>query len=357
MRNGPAGSFLRWWLGELKKLLPASWRERLQHAMRRLTLELEAGQFRLGAEENHVIQWLESFSLEQDVPLLRQQLRSLLEKQDLLTAPRFLLLDQGRILRKELSLPKAAESNLQQVLAFEMDRQTPFRAADVYYTWRPLGGDKDPGQIRLELFVTPRKALDEKLETMSARGLAVSGVDIVVGGSTVGVNLLPPEKRFRSVNPRTRLNTGLAVAAVVLLVVVMVQSLNLRASRLEGLETAIAEVQDEARRVQRLREQVAETADAASFLTRRRAAAPLAVELLADVTEVLPDDTYLDRLVISGETVLLQGKSSNAQQLIEVVNKSESFDNAAFRGSTRLDAATGLEIFEINADVVTGGGS
>jgi hypothetical protein len=65
----------------------------------------------------------------------------------------------------------------------------------------------------------------------------------------------------------------------------------------------------------------------------------------------LPDDTYLDRLVVGQDTVQMQGKSQNAQQLIERVNASPLMDAAGFRGSTRLDARTGLEIFEINADV------
>ena len=38
-------------------------------------------------------------------------------------------------------------------------------------------------------------------------------------------------------------------------------------------------------------------------------------------------------------------------QLIELVNGSGLLDNAAFRGSTRLDARTGLEIFEVNAEI------
>ena len=52
----------------------------------------------------------------------------------------------------------------------------------------------------------------------------------------------------------------------------------------------------------------------------------------------------------------MQGKSQNAQQLIERVNESELLDAAAFRGSTRLDARSGLEIFEVNAQIVPGSG-
>lgn len=351
LRNGPAAAFCRWWYGELKQLLPLNWQQRLQYASRRVMLVLEPGQLQLGVEENHAIEWFESVSLQQDVVLQRQQIWGLLEQHDALEAPRFLALDQAHVLRKELTLPAATESNLQQVLAFEMDRQTPFRAADVYYTWKIAGSDNEPGQICVELFVVPRKPMDQSLEMLVARGLAASGIDVLDGGRALGINLLPPERRLRAANPQSRLNIALAAAALVLVVVVMAESLNFRAHTVSKLETAIADVQDEAKRVQRLREQVAETSEAASFLTRRRAQTPMAIELLADVTKILPDDTYLDRLVISQDGVLMQGKSRNAQQLIEGVNKSEILDNAAFRGSTRLDATSGLEIFEINAQI------
>ena len=108
--------------------------------------------------------------------------------------------------------------------------------------------------------------------------------------------------------------------------------------------------------VDRIRKQISGASEAAGFLATRRAESPLAVELLADITRILPDDTYLDRLVIGRNSVQLQGKSSNAQQLIERVNQSPYMSAAAFRGSTRLDARSGLEIFEINAQVSAAGG-
>ena len=67
----------------------------------------------------------------------------------------------------------------------------------------------------------------------------------------------------------------------------------------------------------------------------------------------MPDDTHLDRLVFGQASVQLQGKSQNAQQLIELVNESKLLTNASFRGSTRLDARSGLEIFEVNAAVLS----
>jgi general secretion pathway protein L len=347
IRSGPIGEFFIWWSDELKQLLPESWQARLRLATRRLILQFDAESMLLCLEENHEVRSLESFPLEQDGELAKKQVKALLDKDELNELPRFLALDSQRILVKELKLPIAAEGNLQQVLSFEMDRQTPFRASEVYFDWRNLPPGSEPGEIRLELVVAPRKFVDPLLDNLTGRGLAPAGIDVMQAGRTLGVNLLPAQLRQQSMNSRSRLNYGLAAATALLLVAVMMQSLGARADRIEKLDQAIAEVQDEARRVQKLKEQLDDTSEAASFLTRRRAESPLAVEIVAEVTTTLPDGTYLDRLVLGKDTVIMQGKSNNAQQLIELVNRSAMFAEAGFQGSTRLDNSSGLEIFEI----------
>jgi general secretion pathway protein L len=351
VRTGPVGKFFHWWVGELSQALPPAWQQKLQHAMRRSTFVLSGDSLIVGMDENRRLQTLDSFAFGQDTSLQRQQLHELLAKNDLTEAPRFLLLEQDTILSKEVSLPLAAEANLSQVLAFEMDRQTPFKASDVYFGWKILDRNAETGQIRLEINVIPRKEVDKSIQFLSARGLPPSGVDILEDGKTKGLNLLPAGQRVRMVNRKMRLNYALVGAAVVLLALVMTQSLYLRSHQVGELEVAISEVQGEARRVQRIKEQIRDTSEAAGFLTVRRDASPLAIELLADITRLLPDDTYLDRLVISETSVQMQGKSQNAQRLIELVNESELLDDASFRGSTRLDARSGLEIFEINANI------
>jgi general secretion pathway protein L len=238
-----------------------------------------------------------------------------------------------------------------------MDRQTPFRAKDIYFDWKILESGSDTGQIRVKIFLVPRSEVDGKLRALQALSLAPAGVDILDRGHTMGMNLLPAEQRVRQANRTARFNFVVAGATVILLALVMTQSLYLRSHQVAELEAAIAAVQDEARQVQRIKEQIGDSSEAATFLTIRRDESPLAIEILADITRILPDDTYLDRLVIGQTNVQIQGKSQNAQQLIEKVNESELFDAASFRGSTRLDARSGLEIFEVNANISNEGGS
>jgi len=107
--------------------------------------------------------------------------------------------------------------------------------------------------------------------------------------------------------------------------------------------------------VQRVENQIEEAMQSAGFLLRRRIESSTAVDVLAEVTRVIPDDTYLDRLMVGQGRVQMQGKSENAQRLIELVNQSSTFNEAAFRGPTRLDSRTQKEIFDLNADITVGG--
>lgn len=355
LKAGPAGHFFRWWMGELRQAMPASWQQKLEHALRRVTLALDDQSLRLGVDESRTQKSLEAYSLSQDAALQAQQIEDALIENDLEDAPRFLLLDINAVLWRRMTLPQAAESNLAQVLTFEMDRQTPFRASDVYFDWKIVDRGGESGQIKLDLYVAPRSEVDQQLKTLTDRGFRLAGVDIADSGITLGLNLLPHDQRARSSNPKGRINLVMIAACVILLALVMAQSLALRTHQITELEEAIANVQGEARKVMNIKKRIEDTSEAAGFLATRRAESPLAIEILADVTRILPDDTYLDRLVISKSSVQMQGKSQNAQQLIELVNESSLLEDASFRGSTRLDARSGLEIFEVNASVLGAG--
>jgi general secretion pathway protein L len=355
LRAGPAGKFFRWWTEELRQAMPDNWQRKLQHVLRRVTLSVTTEKLTLSVDRNRTLEPLETLIATQDVSLQGQQVEALLRQHELQEAPRFLLLEIDSILSRELKLPLATESNLAQVLSFEMNRQTPFGASDVYFDWKVLERQGDSGQILLQIFVAPRTEADELIRAASQWGFQLAGIDIRDGDHTLGLNLLPADQRTRSVNSKSRMNLALSAACAVLLAVVMTQSLSLRSHQVVELEEAITEVQGGAREVMSIKQRIEDSSEAAGFLAKRRAEAPLAIELLADVTRLLPDDTYLDRLVMTKTSVQLQGRSRNAQQLIELVNESVLLDEAEFRGSTRLDARTGLEIFEVNAEVLKAG--
>jgi general secretion pathway protein L len=351
LQASQVGRFFAWWTGELRALLPPALRARLLQARRAVVMRLSDTELELAVRDLDAQHELRRFPLAEDPRLHQQKLRAILVERELLEAPRELLLAEDEVLRREVILPLVAEGGLQQALAYEMDRQTPFRAPDVYFASRVLRRDREAGQLRAELLVAPKQPLDRRLEQLGARGLAPSVVDVVTQDGPAGVNLLPPEQRYRVADWRTRVNWALGGVAVLLLAGVMLQSLWLRQNQIGAVEDAIEGVREEAMRVQQIRQQIEDAREAAGFLGSRRAELLPTVKVIAEVTRVLPDDTYLDRLMIGEGTVQMQGKSSNAQRLIEIINQSGYFDEAAFRGPTRLDSRTQREIFDLTARI------
>jgi len=195
----------------------------------------------------------------------------------------------------------------------------------------------------------------QDIEKLRPLGMAPAGVDVELDGSPAGLNLLPPDLRHNVVKRRSRTNMFLAGGIVVLLMFVMAQSIWLRQHQLSEVREAIDEVREEAMQVQQIRKRITDASEAAGFMQVQRSASLPTVKVLAEVTRILPDDTFLDRLLISSESVQMQGKSQNAQQLIELVNSSSYFKDASFRGPTRLDTRTQKEIFDVTASLVLAG--
>jgi general secretion pathway protein L len=349
LTNGPAGQFFQWWGEELRNAMPAQLRARMQYARRKLLMQVVDGEIALSIDDAEVIQSLDSLSIDQDAQLQQQRIRELLQQHELTEVNRDLLLSESVVLRTEVVMPLAAEAGLRQALAYEMDRHTPFQAEDVFYTWRNMSRDREAGQLHFELYVTPREPVEANIELLKRLGLAPTGVDVASPDGPQGINLLPEALRYRIVNQKDRLNWAIGAVAVFLMAFVMAQSLWLRDHQVESIGEAIDSVRAEAMAVQQIRKQIDDAGEAAGFLQSHKIENGYKLEMLAELSGILPEDTYLDRLSMHADTVQMQGKSMNAQRLIELINASPYFENASFRGPTRLDNRSGKEIFDLSA--------
>ena len=348
--NGPAGQFFKWWGGELRNAMPSQLRERMQYARRKLLIQMGDGEILFSIENADSTQSLDAVATDQDMQLQQQRARDILQRHELTEVGRDLLLSEDVVLSTRVTMPLAAEANLRQALTYEMDRHTPFKAEEVLHDWRGLVRDREAGQIHFELYVTPREAVEAQVERLKRLGLAPTGVDVAGADGPLGLNLLPEAMRFHVVNQKSRLNLAIGAVAVFLMIFVMAQSLWLREHQVKVIGEAIDDVRAEAQAVQQIRKQIDDAREAAGFLQVRKIANGYKVEMLAELTRILPDDTFLDRLSMHEGTVQMQGKSGNAQSLIELINASPYFENASFRGPTRLDNRSGKEIFDLNAD-------
>jgi len=350
----PLPRFLAWWGRELASFLPASWRAALAERSDAVLLGTQARELVLWRQSGDASTELGRISLDeaaeaQNAAFVR--LRGQLDDPDL---RRFYCIDPKRTLRRSISLPTAAEDNLRQVLAFEMDRQTPFKADQVYFDYSV--GERSAGErnLQIELTVVPRTQLDTELAALAASGATLDGVDCwrdAPGTVRKGLNLLPAERRLKRKNLRLRLNLALAGAALVLLVTAMLLALANRESALAAMQADVQKAGNDAKQVTQLRKTLQDTVDGANFLSRKKRETPLMVDLLVDLTTRLPDDTYLERINVDEKNKIeMQGLSDDASKLIGLLQKSELLINPSVQGTIQPDPRTKKDRFNITLD-------
>jgi general secretion pathway protein L len=348
-RASPLPAFLAWWGGELRALLPVRWRSWFADGADWYLLQVDGDSWSLrrrGHAES-LAQWNEAVEVmpARAFAMALQQV----DREDLRVA---LLLPAVQVLRRSLSLPLAARDNLHQVVGFEMDRQTPFGVAQVYYAVRELQATAPAGRCQVELVAAARAGVDPLLARLRAQGIAVDAVDVAVADDRLGVNLLPPEQRPRRVHPRRRLNLILAAGVVLLLLLVGLEWRHNREVALAAMQAEVAAMRGDAAQVASLRQQLQDNAGAAGFLAQRKKDTVGMLELLRDATARLPQGTWLERFSVDNTGQIgMQGQSQQAAKLLDALKDSSVITDAGFQGSIQPDASTGKERFYLTARV------
>jgi general secretion pathway protein L len=253
-------------------------------------------------------------------------------------------------LRRPITLPSAALDNLRTVLGFELDRQTPFKPDQVVYDSRVLRHEPGAKQVVVELALVTRERLQQAMAELGGVSGTLAGIDVrAPDGRGLGYNFLPPEQRLGRRNTRLWVHAGLAGGSLLLLLMAMGQLLDNRAAAVEALRAETEKRHDEARAAAKLRDSLEEAALAANFLAIEKGRQPSMVLMLAELTKLLPDDTYLERLNSSRGELTLNGQSSQAAKLVEVLQSSTLLRSPALSGPIQPDARTQKDRFNITA--------
>lgn len=350
---GPGG-FLSWWAHSLASWLPLQLRQVLGFDRGRLLLQADAGELQLRLQRGAQLRDLGRVPL-LDPPVGDAALADPLAL--LLTArvaelPRWLLLPPASALRRRLALPAAAADRLRDVVGFEIDRQTPFTADAVAFDARILGRRDSDGQLDAELVAVPRHVLDPQLASLGPLAASLAGVDVAAAdGLPVGVNLLSPLLRRRHVDPWRLWNAALAGIAVLAIAATLWQLLANRRAAADALEQRIAAQAEAGRRAATERQQLIGLIEGQAFLDRTRAARPAAIAVIDELSRRLPDGTYLEKLSIEGEKLMLIGLSNEAAALVGRLQGADLWQKPALAGALQPDPASGRDRFTLTADL------
>ncbi|SDE00918.1 PilN domain-containing protein [Aquimonas voraii] len=343
----PLPQFWRWWTGELLSFLPPRWREAL--AVEQACLLLSAHGDGLSLELERAGQRSPLLQLDGERDAWGQRFAADVDD-NLRALPLILGLPVARVLRRVLSLPVAALENLDAVLGFELDRQTPFKPEQVYFASRVLRQDAGAKQAQVELIVVTRPVLEEAVAGLAGLAERLAAVDVIdAHGQRLGVNLLPAERRASQPRTQPLIQLGLLCASIMLVFFGLGQVVGNRQAAVAEMEELVQAQRERAREVGALRAQLEESATAANFLAVQKQTQASMVLLLDELTQRLPDDTFLTRLSVSGNQVSLSGYSSQALKLVAELQKSVVLKDAALSGGVQPEVRVARDMFTINA--------
>ncbi|MDD5271271.1 MAG: PilN domain-containing protein [Methylovulum sp.] len=351
--------FLRWWRRELMLLVPEKTRQLLidQHGW--LVVSPEQGYLNI------------SYALAGDSVFVATvarneagaaQFKALQDSNEKLGKARVVLRLSGPDgLHRELVLPAAVKENLQQVVAYELDKYTPFKAEQVYFAVKPLGVQNEPGYIKAMLVLTTQELLDGLYEDLKAMGLSPLLADYEGFANDLdddygAYNLLPERFRQKTANTPRLIYSVLSALAGLLLLTVLVLPVALQYQTVTALAEKVKVIEKDAKKIKVLQQEVDSVINETQKLLDEKRSRPMMVVMLNELSRLIKDDTWLAYLQYADGHLQIQGESPAASTLIGVLEASDLFNNARFASPVTQNTVSKLERFQITVDVTQIGG-
>jgi general secretion pathway protein L len=232
-----------------------------------------------------------------------------------------------------IGCPRPALSNIDRILALEVNRATPFSPKDVLSGWYELPGEDDADYVGVAHVIARREDIWPAVERVGERGFRIARVVLRSDPDELielNMRLDVPER------PADRLWRAVGVASGLLSAVLMFTAgsmlLARQAAELESLEQRLAAVQAEAKRVNDEVEAIAASSRELFLLRAERAASVFPLAVWAELTRIVPDGAWLAGILIDGNEVTIDGNAGSAERLIALLDDSPVFEQVTFTG-------------------------
>jgi general secretion pathway protein L len=345
------GAFLVWWRDELLAFVPERIRALFRDQSNLLYAARKADRIALYRPTGRDFEHLGDIGMEPDTAQPpREQLTENVKRGAMVA----LVLPRDKLLQRKLTLPAVAEDDLHEAARYEMERRTPFTAADAYYDVAIRNRDAEKAQIEAELYVAPRALLDDTVARLASVGLRPfrAGVADDAGRPDQSINFLPAAKTRGRLAPGALLAMLLGLTTLALATASLVMPIIQKKAQIETLSRDMSKLRKDALDAARLREDISQLTASRGALERERARNIPVTAVLDELTKRLPDNTWLNQLRINGDEISIFGFTETAPRLIAIIEGSPAFSNATFPTPVRPDPRTGKERFHITFRVV-----
>jgi general secretion pathway protein L len=251
---------------------------------------------------------------------------------------------------KQISMPEKARDNLDEMIKFEVERQTPFAYDAVYVGYR-INKDKGSNQqtLSVTLVVVPLQYVATLVAQLSKDMLVISSLFINdTDSSTVTI----PLAASAAAQPiATRLNYSLATLALILLLLVLYQPVLHYDDKFEAIQLPLAVAKKQAKTVGNLKQANTVLIERGQFVETKLKHYRSRLVILRELAAILPAHTWLEQSEIRDNVLTIRGESDSAADLVTLLTNSGYFSNVRFNSSTTRNNRSGKDRFTIGAKI------
>ncbi len=336
--------FFRWWIRQLAGLASARLLPLYVETGEAAVLEIADDAFALHVRRRGISTCVAEGALAD----LKPAMESVADLPEL----RLLRIPPQHVLRKRVSLPLAVRRDLKTVLAFEIDRETPFEQAEVYWNYS-LAGQAVKDRLEVDLIVMPRRAGDILAEMAQAYGFVPAALEAANDGRSPTLLWLETPNLLRYFRLPARAKPYMAAvygaAAALLIIPFAVQQ-----GRLFLADGSIAALESQAHAASALNAAANRRMAALTFMGQAHHG-DSALQILASATRALPDDSYLTSFSVHDGHVTMAGSSEAAAKLIGALATSRAFRDPVFDSAVLQGESDDQEKFTISARLASAG--
>ena len=342
LRKGTS-DFLGWWFGELSELVPTQLRQALKPAERVIAVTLDENRISLAKIEGGNTEPLGQFGAS------HQELDQLLTKFPTGRWRWGLYLEGDAVLRDRLHLPIATKENFYEAVEFQVERQTPFQRSKVYFDCQPIAAGTTVRTLCVDYIIAPLEMVDTALRRLTSIGIPVDFVTTVseLSAEQPRFNLLSNRNqphRHRGI----RLNTGLAMLAVLLGGATLYLTLDNDRRHAAALPAQVESLRNEARIAAQLRTAFASEKRSVNFVLDLKRDTYSVIQILNDLTRLLPDDSWTSRFTYKDGKIQIVIHAPESSSIVRLVEGSDRFSGAKMMTAVRKVKDANRERFTLS---------
>jgi general secretion pathway protein L len=344
--------FIRWWGRQLLTLLPDSVRGHDVDAARAIlithisALEAAPDTVDVSLPPGPPAMAAERLVLDEDGLARMRALRARAPR-----APVRLRLRPGALLERDVVLPLAVEPSLDRVLQYEMNRLTPFAAAETVWGWTVTRRERTQGRLHLRLTLGARAPIAGMLERLAAAGSSPALLEAAPRSEGAGwrrIDLSGQDEAWAGKAHMLRI--GLAACSALLVALIAIPFVK-QSMAMMRVETRIATLGPSVAEAARLRGSIEAQAAGGSVFAAAHAEVGDPLRAVAAVTDALPDNSWLTDFVLQQRRLRVDGRSRAAAQLIARLAANPATLDPAFAAPVTRDDSGHADIFSISAEL------